>query len=312
MNSGLPLHRVSVRHQPARRPDAQRASQHRSRRAVMNPLYSRSCPIGTGCQPYRQPVGVRASRARPVGQRAPHPGWRSRPVAEFVRLLLQKNFNLGESPSAAAVPRGRAQHAQSSDVRRGSEQWRRRRFHGRAQHRDLDHRRLTTPGPRSTISRADHHQRGAAIYNNIVNMVNAQTTASGALPANFFTMPLPANFYGTPANSYRHHHATRVQELSVAPGLQHQFRRPVQQQHAAVHSVWHQAVLVNPRAQRTLACRVETLPDARALRKLAGSSRRVSTRQKGAQCATNKKPIFLTASIRFDCETEYQSGDGPR
>jgi hypothetical protein len=43
---------------------------------------------------------------------------------------------------------------------------------------------------------------GAAIYNGIVNMVNAQKTAGGALPANFFTLPLPANFYGTPANSY--------------------------------------------------------------------------------------------------------------
>ena len=43
---------------------------------------------------------------------------------------------------------------------------------------------------------------GAAIYNGIVSMVNGQKTASGALPANFYTIPLPANFYGTPANSY--------------------------------------------------------------------------------------------------------------
>ena len=43
---------------------------------------------------------------------------------------------------------------------------------------------------------------GAAIYNGIVNMVNAQKTTGGALPANFFTIPLPANFYGKPATSY--------------------------------------------------------------------------------------------------------------
>ena len=33
-------------------------------------------------------------------------------------------------------------------------------------------------------------------------MVNAQKSASGALPANFFAVPLPANFYGKPAASY--------------------------------------------------------------------------------------------------------------
>jgi hypothetical protein len=43
---------------------------------------------------------------------------------------------------------------------------------------------------------------GAAIYNGIVNMVNAQKNASGALPANFFSVPLPENFYGRAATSY--------------------------------------------------------------------------------------------------------------
>jgi hypothetical protein len=45
---------------------------------------------------------------------------------------------------------------------------------------------------------------GAAIYNGIVNMVNAQKIGgtTGALPANFYSVPLPANFYGTAANSY--------------------------------------------------------------------------------------------------------------
>ena len=33
-------------------------------------------------------------------------------------------------------------------------------------------------------------------------MVNAQKNGSGALPANFYTIPLPSNFYGTPATSY--------------------------------------------------------------------------------------------------------------
>ena len=43
---------------------------------------------------------------------------------------------------------------------------------------------------------------GAAIYNGVVAMVNAQKNAAGALPANFYSMPLPANFYGKAATSY--------------------------------------------------------------------------------------------------------------
>ncbi|HUK15397.1 MAG TPA: hypothetical protein VLW65_03250, partial [Bryobacteraceae bacterium] len=43
---------------------------------------------------------------------------------------------------------------------------------------------------------------GAAIYNNVVSMVNGQKTAGGALPPAFFTVPLPTNFYGTNANAY--------------------------------------------------------------------------------------------------------------
>jgi hypothetical protein len=43
---------------------------------------------------------------------------------------------------------------------------------------------------------------GNVLYNQIVSMVNAQKNAAGVLPANFYTMPLPANFYGKAATSY--------------------------------------------------------------------------------------------------------------
>jgi hypothetical protein len=43
---------------------------------------------------------------------------------------------------------------------------------------------------------------GNTLYNQIVNMVNAQKTSGGALPANFYTVPLAPNFFATPANSF--------------------------------------------------------------------------------------------------------------
>jgi hypothetical protein len=43
---------------------------------------------------------------------------------------------------------------------------------------------------------------GAAIYNNIVAMVNGYRNTSTALPANFYAVRLPSNFYGNAATSY--------------------------------------------------------------------------------------------------------------
>jgi hypothetical protein len=43
---------------------------------------------------------------------------------------------------------------------------------------------------------------GTALLNQINAMANAQKSAQGALPANFFALQLPANFYGKAATSY--------------------------------------------------------------------------------------------------------------
>lgn len=43
---------------------------------------------------------------------------------------------------------------------------------------------------------------GSQIYQGILSMVNAQKLVSGALPADFYRVPLPSNFYGTAATSY--------------------------------------------------------------------------------------------------------------
>jgi hypothetical protein len=43
---------------------------------------------------------------------------------------------------------------------------------------------------------------GTALYNQIVAMVNAQKNAGGVLPADFYRMPLPQNFYSKQPNTY--------------------------------------------------------------------------------------------------------------
>jgi len=57
-------------------------------------------------------------------------------------------------------------------------------------------------GEQSACIQRDRRYAGNNLYNQIVNMVNAQKTASGALPANFYTVPLAANFWATPANNF--------------------------------------------------------------------------------------------------------------
>ncbi|HUK17137.1 MAG TPA: carboxypeptidase regulatory-like domain-containing protein, partial [Bryobacteraceae bacterium] len=63
---------------------------------LVNPLYNSSCPIGTGCQPYVNPA---AFMRPPLGQLGTAPrtldGLRG-PWMQFFDLSLQKNFRIGE------------------------------------------------------------------------------------------------------------------------------------------------------------------------------------------------------------------------
>jgi hypothetical protein len=43
---------------------------------------------------------------------------------------------------------------------------------------------------------------GYVLYNQIVNNVNTYRNSAGVLPNDFYTIPLPANFFGVSANSY--------------------------------------------------------------------------------------------------------------
>jgi len=167
---------------------------------LLNPLYSSNCPTGTGCQPYVNPS---AFMRPPLGQLGDAPrtldGVRG-PWDQFFDFSVQKNFRLGEKrrlqfrvdllnafnhPTFAVYPN----NAGGAD------------FIGAPSTATL------TTAAYNTWATANNQPlqsttAGAAIYNGIVNMVNAQKTAAGALPANFYSVPLPANFYGTSANSF--------------------------------------------------------------------------------------------------------------
>ncbi|HEX3880424.1 MAG TPA: carboxypeptidase-like regulatory domain-containing protein [Bryobacteraceae bacterium] len=170
---------------------------------LKNPLYSNNCPIGANCQPYvnpsaflRPPLGALGNAPRTLdGLRGP---WNT-----FIDASVQKTINLDESGKRRLQIRVDALNvfnhptfAFTPDNGGGSD------FMGSAPSTAT----LTTAAY-NTWATANGQPlyattAGAAIYNGIVNMINAQKTAGGALPANFYSVPLPANFYGTAANSY--------------------------------------------------------------------------------------------------------------
>jgi hypothetical protein len=175
---------------------------------LVNPLWTGSCPIGTGCQPYVNPsafmrpaLGVLGDAPRTVdGLRGP---WQ-----QYFDLSVQKNFRISENgrrqlqlrmdalnlfnhPVFAFIPNSNSPTGGGG----GSD------FMGAPSTATL------TTAAYNTWATANNQPlqstpAGATIYNNIVAMVNAQKNAAGALPANFFQVPLPSNFYGTAANSY--------------------------------------------------------------------------------------------------------------
>ena len=174
---------------------------------LVNPLWSQNCPVGTGCQPYVNPSAFMRPALGQLGD-APRTLDSVRgPWQKRFDLSVQKSFKLGEGgrryltfrvdalnvfnhPVFAVYPNngggadfmGAPSTATLSTS--GYNSW--AQFNGQ-------------PTCTGTCNGAD---AGSQVYQGIVNMVNAQKLASGALPANFFTVQLPSNFYGTAANAY--------------------------------------------------------------------------------------------------------------
>ncbi|HLJ17146.1 MAG TPA: carboxypeptidase-like regulatory domain-containing protein [Bryobacteraceae bacterium] len=170
---------------------------------LLNPNYSTTCPIGGTCEPYLNPA---AFQRTPLGELGNAPrtfdGVRG-PWQNFLDLSVQKNFSIGEKRRLqfrvdALNALNHPVFAVYPDNAGGSD------FMGAPSTATLSTSAYNTwaaangqPAYNSTAGTP-----GNVLYNQIVNMVNAQKNASGALPANFFSIPLPQNFWAKAANSY--------------------------------------------------------------------------------------------------------------
>jgi hypothetical protein len=169
---------------------------------LVNPLYSSKCPTGAGCQPYLNPAALERP---PLGQLGNAPrtldGARG-PWNQFFDLSLQKNFKLGESgkrriqfradflnvlnhPTFLVYPNNSGGQA----------------FMGAPSTAALsagDYNTWATANNQPLASTPE----GTALLTQVNNMVNSQKNTAGVLPLNFFTMPLPANFWAKQAGTF--------------------------------------------------------------------------------------------------------------
>jgi hypothetical protein len=169
---------------------------------LINPLYDRNCPTGSGCQPYLNPSAFSRPALGALGT-APRTldGIRG-PWAQSFDISVQKNFRLGEKRRLQF--RVDALNLLNHPIFRT--------FPNNAGGTDF----MNAPST-AALSAADYNTwasangqplstttAGTALLNQINNMVNAVRVggaATGALPLNFFAIPLPDNFYGKqPAN----------------------------------------------------------------------------------------------------------------
>jgi hypothetical protein len=166
---------------------------------IVNPLWSRNCPTGNGCQPYVNPSAFVRPALGALGS-APRTfdGVRG-PWDQFFDLSIQKNFKLGEKRALQF----------RMDLLNAFNHPAFKVFPNNAGGTDFFNAAPTV----TALTAADYNTwatangqpastttAGTALLNQVNALVNTYRVggvATGALPVNFFSVKLPANFYGT-------------------------------------------------------------------------------------------------------------------
>ena len=180
---------------------------------LVNPLWNRNCPAVSTCQPYLNPS---AFERPPLGQFGNAPrtldGVRG-PWRQTFDFSIQKNIPLGGDGRRRLQLRMDLLNAFNHPVFSVGPNQNFTDFMSQPTGTLLslaDYNGWATANGQPLVTSVDSTTGlasgpGAAVFNQVQNMVATQRntgTPKGVLPANFFTMQLPANFWGMAPNSF--------------------------------------------------------------------------------------------------------------
>jgi len=173
---------------------------------LVNPDWKRSCPTGNLCAPY---VNYSAFELPPAGELGNAPRTISGitgPMVQTLDLSVQKNFSLGEKRRIqlrvdALNVLNHPVFRTAPNVGGGTDLFGNYpAFAFTAASIQSIYTSWAAANPATAFPITD--PRGAAALASLQNMILSQQNKSGALPADFYTLQLPAHFSTTPANSF--------------------------------------------------------------------------------------------------------------
>lgn len=175
---------------------------------LQNPDWSRSCPIGNVCAPY---VNYSAFELPPAGQLGDAPrtiAALTGPMVQTLDISIQKDWKIGEKRRIelrvdALNVLNHPVFRLPTDVGGGTDifgnypsfSWSSASSSLPSVYDSWQKANPTLAQPRNTAA-------GAAAYAAFQNMILSQQNANGVLPADFYTVKLPAHIATTPANGY--------------------------------------------------------------------------------------------------------------
>jgi hypothetical protein len=170
---------------------------------LLNPLFNMNCPSGTGCQPYLNPAAFERPAVGAYGDAPRTLDGARGPWAQFFDLSVQKSFAIGEKRRLQF--RVDALNVLNHPIFRTYPN-----NAGGVDFMGAPSTATLTTAAYNTWATANNQPQysatagtpGYVLYNQIVNNVNSYRNSANVLPNSFFSIPLPANFFASTANSY--------------------------------------------------------------------------------------------------------------
>jgi hypothetical protein len=199
---------------------------------LVNPLWSRSCPIG--CQPYVNPAAFKRPALGQYGNAPRTLDGVSGPSLQYFDVSIEKNFKLGEGKRRIQLRMDLLNALNHPVFRVGNNSQPFNDFMsapntGTLSGAEYNNWAIANGQPAVTVDRTGRVTGGPgqSIHNGINAMVDAQRNAKQVLPNDFFSIQLPPDFGGLPSTGYDITTLQGYKLFRLRPAFQHWLRRSI-------------------------------------------------------------------------------------